>query len=94
MKKAEPLMPSFLFTPREAAQALAISESHLWKLKKKGEIPAVRINRCLRYDPDVLRDFVKKRGQTDSGRAKSQLASNDPLDNSQTASDLWPASLN
>jgi hypothetical protein len=47
-----------LLRPSDAAKALAISPSLLWKLTRAGKIPAVRVNRCLRYDPIGLRQWI------------------------------------
>jgi predicted DNA-binding transcriptional regulator AlpA len=47
-----------LLYPAEAAKALAISRSLLWNLTKAGKIPVKRINRCLRYDPTELREWL------------------------------------
>lgn len=44
-----------LFRPREAAQWLKISERSLWSLTQRGELPAVRIGRSVRY---VLADLI------------------------------------
>jgi excisionase family DNA binding protein len=48
---SEPL----LLTPRQAAEALAISPRKLWGLTAAGTIPAVRIGRLVRYSSDDLR---------------------------------------
>jgi excisionase family DNA binding protein len=56
--------PRLLLRPREAAQALSISERSLWALTNAGDIPAVRINRSVRYDPqDLLRWIESKKGE-------------------------------
>ena len=47
-----------LLRPEEAARALAISPRKLWDLTKRGEIPAVRIGRVVRYDIDGLREWI------------------------------------
>jgi len=49
-----------LLTPREAAQALAISERHLWSLTKAGVVPAVRLGRAVRYRPAALAHFAEQ----------------------------------
>jgi hypothetical protein len=57
---AEP-MPPLLLTSREAAKALSICERSLWGLTApRGPIPAVRINRAVRYDPRDLAAFIDK----------------------------------
>lgn len=49
-----------LLTAREAAAALAISTRTLWSLTARGDLPAVRIGRAVRYDLVDLRSFVEK----------------------------------
>lgn len=57
------IVPRLLLRPREAAEALSISERSLWALTNAGEIPAVRINRSVRYDPlDLQRWIESKKG--------------------------------
>ncbi len=48
-----------LLKPPEAAKALAISERKLWDLTKRGEIPCVRIDRCVRYDQRDLATWIE-----------------------------------
>tara|TARA_B100000676_G_C17657747_1_gene619854 strand:- start:304 stop:507 length:204 start_codon:yes stop_codon:yes gene_type:complete len=55
-----------LLTPRQAAEALQISERKLWGMKAAGEIPHVLLGRSVRYDPQDLQrciDERKKGGQ-------------------------------
>ncbi len=47
-----------LLSRRDAARALAISERKLWELTALGRIRHVRIDRCVRYEPAALREFV------------------------------------
>lgn len=55
-----------LLTPREAAKALSICEKTLWSLSKRGELPAVRIGRAVRYDVADLQVFIDR--QKGAGR--------------------------
>jgi excisionase family DNA binding protein len=50
-----------LLRPHEAADWLKISERTLWTLNQRGELPAVRIGRNVRYDLADLIDFVEAR---------------------------------
>lgn len=54
----------FLLNASETAKALAISERTLWALTASGQVPHLRIGRCLRYDSEDLRRWVdaKKKG--------------------------------
>lgn len=48
-----------LFTPREAAASLQISERQLWRLEKAGSIKSTRIGkRIVRFTPDSLKVFI------------------------------------
>jgi excisionase family DNA binding protein len=50
-----------LWTSREAAGALSVSERTLWKLTNEGDIPCVRIGRAVRYDPADIRAWIDAR---------------------------------
>lgn len=50
-----------LLKPKEAAEVLSVSERTLWNLTRNEEIPAVRIGRSVRYDPDDLREWIERR---------------------------------
>jgi excisionase family DNA binding protein len=52
---------ALLLRPRDAARYLAISPRKLWELSNTGEIPSLRIGRCLRYSCDELRAWVAGR---------------------------------
>lgn len=52
--------PRLLLTPRQAAEALAISPRKLWSLTASGEIRAVRIGRCVRYDVRDLQAAIEE----------------------------------
>lgn len=56
-----PTPARLLLRPREAAEALAVSERTLWTLTASGEIPVVRLNRAVRYDPQDLAAFIEAR---------------------------------
>jgi excisionase family DNA binding protein len=63
-----------LWTSRQAAKALAISERKLWELTNEEAIPCIRIGRAVRYDPADIRAWIdgqKKRAQP--ADAKSEL---------------------
>ena len=47
-----------LLTPKQAAEALAISPRKLWGMTASGEISHVRIGRCVRYPVDDLRRWI------------------------------------
>ena len=43
---------------KQAAEYLCISERKLWDLQKTQRIPAVRIDRSVRFDRDDLDTFI------------------------------------
>ena len=57
-----------LLKPRDAAKSLQVSERTLWQnTEPRGDIPAVRIGNCVRYDPEALRQFFAgQKGATDA----------------------------
>ncbi len=50
-----------LLTARQAAAALAISKRKLWSLTNIGDVPSVKIDRAVRYDPADLAAFITAR---------------------------------
>ncbi|MDB5294893.1 MAG: Transcriptional regulator [Phycisphaerales bacterium] len=56
---AAPIVPSLL-PPPDAARALSVSERTLFTLTQRGDLPAVRIGRAVRYDPADLRRYVER----------------------------------
>ena len=57
--KDDPLTSTLLLTRRQAAQALAISERTLWTLTDSGEIPCVRLGKCVRYRISILGAYLE-----------------------------------
>lgn len=57
-RSEETAKPALLLTPNQAAEALAISPRMLWGLTASGEMPSVRIGRCVRYSVDELREWI------------------------------------
>ena len=47
-----------LVTAKEAAESLSISPRKLWAMTTSGEIPHVRLGRCVRYSVDDLRQWI------------------------------------
>ena len=50
-----------LLTPRQAAEALQISERKLWGMKASGEIPHVLLGRSVRYPVADLQQWIEER---------------------------------
>jgi predicted DNA-binding transcriptional regulator AlpA len=64
-KSEQTAEPGGLWKAKQAARFLAISERHLWTLTQRGEVPAIRLGDCVRYDPADLRALIAncKQGQ-------------------------------
>ena len=67
MPSSGPSKPTLLLKTQQAAESLAISPRKLWSLTASGEIPHVRIGRCVRYDFADLQQWIedrKRRGRS------------------------------
>ena len=53
-----PPQPTLLLTATQAAESLAISPRKLWSMTQSGEVPHIRLGRCLRYPADDLRLWI------------------------------------
>ena len=54
-----------LLSPKEAAQAMAISERNLWQLTQDGVIDSVRVGkRSIRYSVATLEKWIAKQEQS------------------------------
>lgn len=53
-----PSKPTLLLTPKQAAEALAISPRKLWSMTASREIPHLRIGRAVRYPLDSLQQWI------------------------------------
>ena len=54
-------MDRALLTPTEVTQILGIGRSKVYELLACGELPAVRIGRCIRVPKASLEDWIKAR---------------------------------
>lgn len=54
----EPSIEPMLLTARQAARSLNLSERTLYSITKRGDLPAVRVGRTVRYDPADLRAWI------------------------------------
>ncbi len=50
-----------LLTVEEAAERLAIGRTLAWQLVRKGEIPMVRLGRCVRVPRRALEEWITQR---------------------------------
>lgn len=63
-KPQNPLAEPLLLTPRQAAQALAISERTLWTLTApRGPLQSVLVGRSVRYSVEHLREWIAKHAE-------------------------------
>lgn len=53
-----------LLSAKESSRALAISPRKLWGMTASGEIPHIRLGRCVRYPIDDIQHWIdeQKRG--------------------------------
>ena len=58
MRSSTPTKSALLLTLEQAAEALAISPRKLWDMTASGEIPHVRLGRCVRYPIDDLQHWI------------------------------------
>ncbi|HJN09778.1 MAG: helix-turn-helix domain-containing protein [Pirellulaceae bacterium] len=61
MTSSTPTTPALLLTPKQAAEALSISPRKLWAMTASGEIPHLRIGRCVRYPVDDLQGWISRK---------------------------------
>jgi excisionase family DNA binding protein len=56
-----PAPSAIALRPRHAAAMLGISQKHLSRLTKAGEIPAAKAGRCVMYSVDGLKAWLASR---------------------------------
>ena len=54
--------PVELWDVKEAAAFLRVHPEHLRRLSRAGKVPAVKVGRSWRYDPEALREWVRRGG--------------------------------
>ena len=67
MESSSPAKTVLLLTPAQAAEALAISSRKLWGMTASGEIPHVRLGRCVRYPLDELQRWIDEQQKGGNG---------------------------
>ena len=58
MGSSTPTKPALLLAPQQAAVTLAISPRKLWGMTDSGEMPPLRVGRCVRYPLDDLQRWI------------------------------------
>jgi excisionase family DNA binding protein len=53
--------PRLALRPKEAAKALGIGTRLLWSKTNRGEIPHIKVGKCVVYPIDALRDWLAER---------------------------------
>jgi hypothetical protein len=57
-----------LWTGRQASEHLGISPRHLWTITERGDLPCIRVGRCVRYALADIEAYVN-RGRSDRKEA-------------------------
>lgn len=65
----------FLLTPGETAKRLAISERHLFQLTRSGQLPCVRVGKCVRYNVETIQKWVREAESTEQRSTPKRDAS-------------------
>ena len=60
LMRNDPAAPRLALRPKEAARALGISARLLWSMTNRGEIPCVRIGRCVTYPVAMLKNWLNE----------------------------------
>ena len=67
-------VPKRLMTVKEVIATLSLSESKVYQLLAREEIPSVRFGRSVRVDPDDLSSFIEQcKSQSPDFREPSQI---------------------
>lgn len=69
---AETTTERLLLTVEEAARQLKIGRTFAWQLVRKGELPVVRLGRCVRVPRRALEEWVARQGQEATDEAAWQ----------------------
>ena len=56
-----PSDPDSLLSYRQAAALLGVSERTIWSVAQAGEIPTIRIGRCVRFRRAAVIDWIRQR---------------------------------
>ena len=60
-----------LLTAREVAQATGLALARVYELTRRGEVPHVRFGRSVRYDADVMIEWLRAGGTRADGDGAS-----------------------
>jgi excisionase family DNA binding protein len=57
-----------LLTPKQVAKLLAVTEVCVYQWAKRGVLPHLKIEKCVRFSKDDLRSFLEQRRAAGRGR--------------------------
>ena len=57
--RGAPSMPEALWTAEDVAAYLKVSASMVYKLRREGKLPFVGVGALYRFDPEVIRAYVR-----------------------------------
>lgn len=63
-KASEQKATPSLWTPRQAAMAIGVSDRTLWTMQRRGELPVVKVGRLNKFDPKDIEDFINRNRKT------------------------------
>jgi excisionase family DNA binding protein len=75
-QQPRPVADGLLLTQRETAERLAISERHLSRLTSTGQLPCVRVGKCVRYNVETVRKWLREAESTEQPATTTTHASN------------------
>lgn len=66
---------NLLLTARDTAKRLAISERHLHGLTRSGQLPYVRVGKCVRYSVETVQKWVRETESTEQSSPTERMKS-------------------
>ena len=60
---SEPTIPALALRAKEAAKAIGIGERLLWEMTNRGEIPHLKVGRCVLYPVRELQDWMAEQAK-------------------------------
>lgn len=73
---AHPRLPEKLLPPKVAFEIIGVSDPQGYSLIRQGILPAVKVGRQYRIDPETLREWIRNGGQSYEGGWRKQAAAN------------------
>jgi excisionase family DNA binding protein len=57
---------------RQVAELLGVSDKHIYELAAQGKLPAFRVGKAVRFDPQDVADWLRKRKPSNEGQKSTQ----------------------